>query len=302
MKFTGEADVGGCTCTGGAGQNGPASCARPVTEGFSQEAEREFAMQNRERMPVLFVGHGNPLNAVEETAFVAAWRTEAQRLPRPRAILCVSAHWETQGARVTAMVQPRTIHDFYGFPEELYRVEYPAPGSPALAKRVGALAGEGVVTADETWGLDHGSWSVLCRMYPAADLPVVQLSLYRRLSPGQHVALARRLQPLREEGVLILGSGNLVHNLPMMRWGEERPYPWAVEFDALVAELMRDGDLERLVDYRALGEAARLSIPTDEHYLPLLYALALRRPDEPVAFFATGIDLCSISMRSVHIG
>lgn len=261
-------------------------------------------MTNGEKMmmPVLFVGHGSPMNAIEETPFAAAWREEAGLIPRPKAILCVSAHWETNGAKVTAMQRPRTIHDFYGFPEGLSRVQYPVPGSPELAERVRELAGVEDVAADESWGLDHGTWSVVRRMYPDADIPVVQLSLDRMRSSCEHVALARTLQPLREEGVLILGSGNVVHNLPLMRWGDEKPYPWAEEFDRLSAELILAGDLERLTDYAGLGESARLSIPTNEHYLPLLYALALRRPKEPIAFFANGIVLGSISMRSFLIG
>lgn len=253
-------------------------------------------------MPVLFIGHGSPLNAIEATPFAAAWREEAGRIPRPKAILCISAHWETDGAGVTAMQRPRTIHDFYGFPEELYRVQYPAPGSPELAERVRELAGAEEVAADKSWGFDHGTWSVVRRMFPAADIPVVQLSLDRMRSPREHVALARTLRPLREEGVLVLGSGNIVHNLPLMRWEDEKPYPWAGEFDRLSAELILAGDLETLTDYAGLGESARLSIPTNEHYLPLLYALALRRPKEPVAFFAQGIVLGSVSMRSFFIG
>jgi 4,5-DOPA dioxygenase extradiol len=265
--------------------------------------DRGGSMTNGEMMmPVLFVGHGNPMNAIEETSFAIAWRKEAAQIPRPKAILCVSAHWETNGARVSAMERPRTIHDFYGFPEELYRVQYPAPGSPELAERVRELAGTEGVAADESWGLDHGTWSVVRRMYPAADIPVVQLSLDRIRSPREHVALARSLQPLREEGVLVLGSGNVVHNLPLMRWDDEKPYPWAEDFDKLAAELVLAGDLESLADYATLGESARLSIPTNEHYLPLLYALALRRPKEPVAFFAQGIVLGSVSMLSFRIG
>lgn len=253
-------------------------------------------------MPALFVGHGNPMHAIEETSFAAAWREVATRFPRPAAILAISAHWETDGARVTAMEQPATIHDFFGFPAELSRVQYPAPGSPALAERLRLLAGAGEVAADDAWGLDHGSWSVLRRMYPAADIPVVQLSLDRQRTPGEHLALAARLRALREEGVLILGSGNLVHNLRLLRWEDNRPYPWAVEFDALATQLALAGDLARLADYPALGEAARLAIPTNEHYLPLLYVLALRRADEPVVSFIEGIELGSISMRSFLIG
>jgi len=254
-------------------------------------------------MPVLFIGHGNPMNAIEETPFVAAWREEATRIPRPEAILCISAHWQTDGACVTAMERPRTIHDFYGFPKELYRVSYPAPGSPELAEQVRTLLGGEEVALDQSWGLDHGSWSLLRRMYPDADIPVVQLSLDRGKSPSEHIELARRLLPLRERGVLVLGSGNLVHNLSLMRWQhDESPYPWAEEFNAQAKELIAAGELDRLADYHSLGQAARLSIPTNEHYLPLLYALALRAPEDPVTFFADGIVLASISMLSVRIG
>lgn len=253
-------------------------------------------------MPMLFVGHGNPMNAIEDTRFAAAWQEEANRLPRPRAILCISAHWETDGARVTGLEQPRTIHDFYGFPEELYQVSYPAPGSPELAQRVRELAGTEQVATDKSWGFDHGTWSVLRRMYPAADIPTIQLSLDRQRPPAAHGELARKLRPLREEGVLILGSGNIVHNLPAMRWQNPQPYSWAEEFDALSAELIQAGAVERLADYPALGEAARLSIPTNEHYLPMLYALTLRDDQEPIRFFGEGIVLGSISMRSFRVG
>lgn len=255
-------------------------------------------------MPALFVGHGNPLNAVEETVFVAAWREMAARLPRPRAILCISAHWETEGTFVTAMMQPKTIHDFYGFPGELYKVSYPAPGSVELAERVRQLAGSTAVRLDEgySWGLDHGAWSVLCRMYPAADIPVVQLSLDRNQHPRFHYDLAAELLPLRREGVLVMGSGNLVHNLRLLNWDAASPYPWAAEFDRLATELIMAGEHDRLVAYPALGEAARLAIPTNEHYLPLLYALALQRPGETVDFFAEGLVYGAISMRSLRIG
>jgi len=262
------------------------------------------AKEHNPRMPVLFVGHGNPMNAIEETPFVAAWREEAARLPRPRAILCVSAHWETEGTFVTAMPHPRTIHDFYGFPGELYRVSYPAPGSPELAETVRGLVRSTAVRPDDTfsWGLDHGAWSVLRRMYPAADVPVVQLSLDRTLTPRGHYELARELLPLREQGVLIVGSGNLVHNLRMLQWDADRPYPWAAEFDRLATELILAGEHDRLVAYTGLGEAARLAIPTNEHYLPLLYALALQAAGEEARFFAEGIVYGSISMRSLRIG
>jgi 4,5-DOPA dioxygenase extradiol len=260
--------------------------------------------QHTERMPVLFVGHGSPMNAIEENRFTTAWRDVAARLTRPRAILCVSAHWETEGTFVTSMSVPRTIHDFYGFPDELYRVSYPAPGSPELAETVCGLVRTRSVRPDDAfaWGLDHGAWAVLRRMYPAADIPVVQLSLDRTGAPRVHYELASELQPLRDEGVLILGSGNLVHNLRMLQWDAERPYPWAVEFDRMAKELILSGEHDRLVDYPGLGEAGRLAIPTNEHFLPLLYALALRKPGDGVDFFAEGMVYGSISMRSLQIG
>ncbi|HEX8960126.1 MAG TPA: 4,5-DOPA dioxygenase extradiol [Geobacteraceae bacterium] len=255
-------------------------------------------------MPVLFVGHGNPMNAVEDTSFAAAWRETAARIPRPKAILCISAHWETEGSFVTAMAHPRTIHDFYGFPDALYRVQYPAPGSPELAERVRELVSSTAVRPDEgySWGLDHGAWSVLRRMYSEADIPVVQLSLDRTQHPRFHYDLAAELSPLRREGVLVVASGNLVHNLRLLEWDAVRPYPWAAEFDSLATELILSGEHDRLVAYPALGEAARLAIPTNEHYLPLLYALALQQPGEEVAFFAEGVAYGSISMRSLRIG
>jgi 4,5-DOPA dioxygenase extradiol len=255
-------------------------------------------------MPALFVGHGNPMNAIEETVYAAAWREAAATIPRPKAILCISAHWETEGTFVTAMDQPKTIHDFYGFPDELFRVNYPAPGSKALAERVCSLCRSTAVRLDDgySWGLDHGAWSVLRRMYPEADIPTVQLSLDRSQFPRFHYELGRELLALRQEGVLIIGSGNIVHNLRLLQWNAAEPYPWAREFDRMAAELIQAGRHDQLVDYKSLGEAARLSIPTNEHYLPLLYILALQQAAEPVSFFTEGLPLGSISMRSVRIG
>lgn len=255
-------------------------------------------------MPALFVGHGNPMNAIEETVYAAAWREVAASIPRPKAILCISAHWETEGTFVTSMAQPKTIHDFYGFPDELYQVQYPAPGSPELAGRVKSMVSSTAVRLDDSysWGLDHGAWSVLRRLYPEADIPTVQLSLDRTQHARFHYDLGSELKALREEGVLIVGSGNIVHNLRMLQWEASEPYPWAAEFDRQAAELILAGEHDRLVAYQALGEAARLSIPTNEHYLPLLYILALQQPGEPVSFFAEGVPLGSISMRSVRIG
>jgi 4,5-DOPA dioxygenase extradiol len=255
-------------------------------------------------MPALFIGHGNPMNAIEESVYAAAWRDAAALMPRPKAILCISAHWETEGTFVTAMTQPKTIHDFYGFPDELYQVQYPVPGSPELAERVRALATSTAVRLDDgySWGLDHGAWSVLRRMYPEADIPTIQLSLDRTQHPRFHYDLGAELAALRSEGVLIVGSGNIVHNLRLLQWDAREPYPWAAEFDRKSAELMLAGEHDRLVAYPALGEAARLSIPTNEHYLPLLYILALQQPGEQISFFAEGLTLGSISMRSVKIG
>lgn len=259
-------------------------------------------MTAQQPMPALFIGHGNPMNAIEESVYSAAWQDAAAAIPRPKAILCISAHWETNGTFVTAMPQPRTIHDFYGFPDELFQVQYPAPGSPELAERVRGMVKTTMVGLDQNWGLDHGAWSVLRRMYPEADIPVVQLSLDRRSQPRFHYDLGRELAALRSEGVLILGSGNIVHNLKMLQWHAREPYPWATGFDRTAAELITSGSHDRLVDYPALGEAARLSIPTNEHYLPLIYILGLQQPGEPVSFFAEGLPLGSLSMRSVKIG
>lgn len=253
-------------------------------------------------MPALFIGHGNPMNAIEESIYSAAWREAAAAIPRPKAILCISAHWETDGTLITAMTQPRTIHDFYGFPDALFQVQYPAPGAPELAERVRGMVKGTTVELDQDWGLDHGAWSVLRRMYPEADIPVVQLSLSRAEQPRFHYDLGAELATLRSEGVLIVGSGNVVHNLRLLQWHAGEPYPWASKFDQQVAELITSSQYDRLVDYQTLGEAARLSIPTNEHYLPLLYVLALQQPGEPVSFFAEGIPLGSISMRSVQIG
>jgi 4,5-DOPA dioxygenase extradiol len=253
------------------------------------------------RLPVFFVGHGSPMNAIEDNEFSRAWGKAAASIPRPRTILCVSAHWETNGMQLTAMPHPRTIHDFYGFPEELYRVAYPAPGSPDLARRVQAILGADNVELDQEWGLDHGTWSVLRRLFPAADIPVVQLSLNRRRTPAEHYALGERLQPLREQGVLILGSGNMVHNLGVMEW-TDRPFDWAARFDVKLKGLIEARDNEALINYTKLGPDALLAIPTNEHYLPLLYSLALRGADEPLRFFAEKVTLGSISMRSLRIG
>lgn len=253
------------------------------------------------RMPALFIGHGSPMNAIEDTPYGRAWERLAAALPRPQAILCLSAHWQTKGTRVTAMSHPRTIHDFSGFPEALNTMDYPAAGSPPLADDIRGLITAASVELDQHWGLDHGCWAVICRMYPEADIPVVQLSLDRDRGAGFHYALGAELAPLRDQGVLIIGSGNIVHNLALLEWADQ-PCEWAVEFDATVAGLIRERDHQALIHYETLGRSAALSIPTNEHYLPLLAILALQGRDEEASFFAEGIALGSLSMRGVQIG
>lgn len=255
-------------------------------------------------MPALFVGHGNPMNALQSNAYTEAWRALGRALPRPRAILCVSAHWYLPGTRVTAASAPRTIHDFGGFPRSLYEVRYPAAGDPALADRVATLLAPTAVWPDEEWGLDHGAWSVLCHLFPDADVPVVQLSIDETQPAAFHHDLGRRLGPLRDEGVLVLGSGNLVHNLHAYGWGRAsmEPFDWAVRFESEARALMARGEDAPLVAYEELGRDAHLSAPTPEHYLPLLYVLGLRRPDDAVSFPVEGFDGGSVSMLTVRIG
>lgn len=252
-------------------------------------------------MPIVFLGHGSPMNAIEDNDFRRSWQNLGKRLPRPKAILCVSAHWETRGVYVTASEHPETIHDFGGFPKALFAVRYPAPGSPALAHRVAELIDTARMHLDPERGLDHGAWSVLGPMYPEADIPVVQLSL-AVLKPGAwHYDLAKALAPLRDEGVLIVGSGNIVHNLRMYRFNDATPYDWALRFDEDIAERIGAGRHDGLLGYETLGSDALLSIPTPEHYLPLLYVLALQREGETVSFFNDQVT-SAISMRSVLIG
>jgi 4,5-DOPA dioxygenase extradiol len=255
-------------------------------------------------MPALFVGHGNPMNALLDNGYTRAWRALGAEPPRPRAILSVSAHWYLPGTAVTAMTQPRTIHDFGGFPRPLYAVRYPAPGDPGLARRVrDLLAPVPVVLADD-WGLDHGTWSVLVHLFPEADVPVVQLSLDETRPPEWHYALARSLQPLRDEGVLVFGTGNLVHNLHTYAWGAQaaEPFDWAVRFETRARKLMTDGEHRPLVDYESLGRDAILSVPTPDHYLPLLYVLAQQREGDAVRFPVEGMDGGSVSMLAVKVG
>ena len=244
-------------------------------------------------MPVVFIGHGSPMNAIEDNVFSNAWRQVAENLPKPKAILCISAHWESRGTSITAMEKPRTIHDFGGFPQALFDVQYPAPGSPWLAREVKAAVKTVKVALDQEWGLDHGCWSVLIKMYPAADIPVVQLSLDYTKTASEHYALAKELAPLRQKGVLILGSGNMVHNLSRIVFKANVPsdfntpfgLDWAIEANQLFKRLINENRHQELVDYQSLGNAVRLAVPTPEHYLPMLYVLALKQGNETVTYF-----------------
>ena len=256
------------------------------------------------RMPTIFFGHGNPMNAVMKNSYTEAWATVGSSVPRPKAILCVSAHWYIPGVAVTAMSSPRTIHDFGGFPQELYAVQYPAPGSPGLAQRVSELLAPLPVLLNQDWGLDHGTWSVLCHVFPDADIPVVQLSIDETRPPEFHYQLGKQLQPLRDEGVLVIGSGNIIHNLHTYAWGkhEVEPFDWAVRFETLARQVLLRGDDAILVDYESLGSDGMLAAPTPDHYLPLLFVLGLRRENDTVSFPVEGFDGGSISMLSVQIG
>ena len=257
-------------------------------------------------MPALFVGHGSPMYAIEENEFVQTWRNLGDSLPKPSAILAVSAHWETRGTQVTAMKQPQTIHDFGGFPQALYNVQYPAPGSPELANETIQTVKSTVVTPDERWGLDHGTWSVIRRIYPDADIPVVQLSLDYNKTPRQHYELAKELSSLRKKGVLIVGSGNIVHNLRQVAWDkpddQEYGYDWAIEANELVKKLILTKDHKALINYKSLGKALQLATPTPDHFLPLLYTLALQQGDEQVSFFNDKAVMGSLTMTSIKIG
>lgn len=254
-----------------------------------------------EKLPVLFIGHGSPMNAIDDNEYSKKWKEIADQLPEPQAILCISAHWVTQGCFVTSMQHPRTIYDFYGFPPELYKVAYPAPGSPKLAEAIIDSIKSIKISSDTTWGLDHGAWSVLCRMYPNADIPIVQLSLNVDLTPAEHFELGKELRFLRNSGMLVIGSGNIVHNLGEINWGGTA-FGWAVEFDALVKQKIENRNFTDLINYQALGNAAHRSIPTNEHYLPLLYVLAAAEQDDNVSFFTESITMGSISMRSMIFG
>lgn len=267
-----------------------------ITEGFG----------NTEKMPVLFLGHGSPMNAIEENEFVRGFRESVRTIPRPKAILCISAHWETKGTRVTAMPNPRTIHDFGGFPKALYEVNYPAPGSPELAEATKKIITKTEVILDDKWGLDHGAWSVIKHMYPDADIPVVQMSLDYQQTPAYHYELARELDRLRSKGILIIGSGNMVHNLRMVAWDkmnvDDYGYDWALEASDKMKQFIKNGNHTSLINYRSNGRSFELAVPTPEHYLPLLYTLALQGKDEKVSLFNDKAMAGSLTMTSVRIG
>jgi 4,5-DOPA dioxygenase extradiol len=255
-------------------------------------------------MPAIFLGHGNPMNALMRNRYTEGWTAIGAGIPRPKAILCISAHWFVSGAALTVNTAPRTIHDFGGFPAELYQVRYPAKGHPELARRVRKLLSPLAVELTESWGLDHGTWSVLKHLYPQADVPVVQLSIDETRAAPYHYAIGRQLAPLREEGVLILGSGNLVHNLHAYAWGKHaaEPYEWAVGFEQKAREFLLQGEHAPLIDYEKLGRAATLSIPTPDHYLPLLYVIGAGAEGEPVSFPVEGVEGGSVSMLAVQLG
>ncbi|MCE1164163.1 MAG: 4,5-DOPA dioxygenase extradiol [Bacteroidetes bacterium] len=261
-------------------------------------------MPENNKMPLLFLGHGSPMNAIEENQFVNGFRKIADEIPKPEAILCISAHWETNGTHVTNMANPPTIHDFGGFPEELYKVQYPAPGSPELAEETQNIIKHTNVSPDEKWGLDHGCWSVIKHMYPAADIPIVQMSLDYGKKPQFHYDLAKELAPLRNKGILIVGSGNMVHNLRMISWRrleENFGFDWAIEASEKMKKYILGGNHQELINYGKQGSAFDLAIPTPEHFMPLLYVLALKEKDEKIELFNDETVGGSLTMTSVKI-
>lgn len=269
---------------------------KKIAEGFD----------NSPLMPVLFLGHGSPMNAIEENQFVQGFRNTAATLPKPNAILCISAHWYTRGTFVTGMEHPKTIHDFGGFPRALYEVQYPAPGDPALAAAVSQLIDRTTVTVSDQWGLDHGAWSVIKHLYPHADIPVVQMSIDYTLSPEKHFEIGEQLYQLRKKGILIVGSGNIIHNLGLVDFPnmdkDNYGYDWAIEARQSLNKLILDGNFAPLLKYNNMGLAVKLAVPTPDHYLPLIYALALRKNDEPMQLFNDKLVAGSLSMTSVKIG
>ncbi|MDO1449196.1 4,5-DOPA dioxygenase extradiol [Rhodocytophaga aerolata] len=262
--------------------------------------------EQEELMPVLFVGHGSPMNGIEDTQFSRRWTQMAKEIPTPTAVLVVSAHWFTKGTKITAMDFPQTIHDFGGFPKELFAVQYPAPGHPALAKETAQLLHSAHVELDHDWGLDHGTWTIVRHMYPEAKIPVLQLSIDFTKGPQYHYELAKELYALRKKGVLIMGSGNMVHNLRMVAWDRLNDsnygYDWAVNINNKFKELITAGDHKPLIEYSSLGKEALLAIPTPEHYLPLMYTLGLKNAKDKVSFFNDKAVGGSLTMTSIKIG
>jgi 4,5-DOPA dioxygenase extradiol len=256
---------------------------------------------NTKPMPLLFIGHGNPMNAIAKNEFTDGWKNVGQSLPKPNAIICISAHWETNGTFVTRMEKPRTIHDFYGFPAELFEVEYEVPGSPYLAGETKKLVTKTLVELDNNWGLDHGCWSVVMNIFPGADIPVIELSLDYTKNPKWHYELAKELAFFRTKGILVIGSGNIVHNLKMISWQNKDGFDWALEANQKFKKLITHNEFSELINYQTLGEEAQLAIPTPEHFLPLLYILALKQNNENISFFNDKTELGSISMTSLRI-
>ena len=277
----------------------------PITMKLDQLHKMTSKLSNTSKMPVLFLGHGSPMNAIEDNDFVRTFKKLGTELQRPNAILCISAHWETKGTFVTAMQNPKTIHDFGGFPKELFDVQYPAPGSPELALETQKIIQKTEVGLDDKWGLDHGAWSVIKHLYPNADIPVIQMSIDYSQPASYHYELAKELSSLRQKGVLIIGSGNMVHNLLLVAWNklnEQFAFDWALEANEKMKSYILNGDHQKLIDFRSQGIAFDLAIPTPEHYLPLIYALALKDEKEEVTLFNDQSLAGSLSMTSVKIG
>ncbi|REE80775.1 4,5-DOPA dioxygenase extradiol [Lutibacter oceani] len=268
-------------------------------DSFSQQ------FSNTEKMPVLFLGHGSPMNAIENNQFVEGFRNSVKNIPKPTSIICISAHWYTKGTKVTAMEMPRTIHDFGGFPKELFEVQYPAKGNPQLAVETKKLLIPELVELDEKWGFDHGAWSVIKHLYPNADIPVIQLSIDYTKSAQYHFELAKKLNSLRKKGVLIIGSGNIIHNLGMVDFKnfdkDNYGFEWAIEAKEIVNNLILKGDYQSLINYDRLGKALQLAIPTPDHYLPLIYALGLQEKGENISLFNDKLVAGSLSMTSLKI-
>jgi 4,5-DOPA dioxygenase extradiol len=259
-----------------------------------------------QRMPVLFFGHGSPMNAIEDNQFVQGFRKAAAEIPKPNAILCISAHWLTDGTKVTAMDLPRTVHDFGGFPQALFDVQYPAPGSPELARETAELLSPVLTEEDHQWGLDHGAWSVIRHMYPEADIPVIQMSIDYTKSPQYHFDLAKRLNKLRDKGILIIGSGNIVHNLRLIDWRNINTvgagWDWAIEAREKTNQWLLDGNFRNMIDYHKQGTSLQYAVPSPDHYLPLLYSLGLKDHTESLTLFNDELIGGSLSMTSVRIG